>query len=69
RGRVGIYELIMVNDDIRRMIQNGAGELDIEAKAIAEGLPVLADSGRELVLAGETTLEEVLRVSRLKGSE
>ena len=69
RGRVGIYELIMVNDDIRRMIQNGAGELDIEAQAIAEGLPVLADSGRELVLSGETTLEEVLRVSRLKGSE
>ena len=69
RGRIGIYELIMVNDDIRRMIQDGAGELDIEARAIADGLPVLADSGRDLVLSGDTTLEEVLRVSRLKEPE
>ena len=59
----------MVNDDIRRMIQDGAGELDIEARAIADGLPVLADSGRDLVLSGDTTLEEVLRVSRLKEPE
>ena len=60
---------IMVNDDIRRMIQDGAGELDIEARAIADGLPVLADSGRDLVLSGDTTLEEILRVSRLKEPE
>ncbi len=64
RGRVGIFELLQVTDKIRQMIADGANEAQIEAAAFADA-PLLASSGRDLVAAGETTTEEVLRVARL----
>ena len=64
RGRVGIFELLQVTDKIRQMIADGATEAQIEAEAFADA-PMLASSGKSLVLAGETTVEEVLRVARL----
>ncbi len=65
RGRIGIYELALIGPDLRRMIQDGASEQDIEALAFG-GLNTLAANGRELVLDGTTTIEEVLRVSRIQ---
>lgn len=64
-GRTGIYELLVINNKLREMIQNEASEQAIEAVAFNEN-PTLSDSGRELVLAGVTTIEEVMRVSKLQ---
>jgi len=65
RGRIGIYELALVDSDLRRLIQEGASEQDMEVTAFG-GRNTLASNGRELVLAGITTIEEVLRVSRIQ---
>ena len=68
RGRTAIYELVMITDELRKMIQDGASEQAIAAVAFAEQ-PKLSDSGRELVLCGTTTVEEILRVSKLQGDD
>jgi general secretion pathway protein E len=62
-GRTGIYELIAVNDRMRSMIHDGVSEQEFERYARKFGPSIRAD-GRRLVLAGITTLEEVLRVTR-----
>ena len=63
RGRTGIYELVIVNDRMRVMIHDGAGEHELERHA-RELTPGIRDDGRAKVLAGETSLEELLRVTR-----
>lgn len=62
RGRTGIYELIPVDDKLRNMIHDGSGEHDMEkyARTLSPGI---RDDGMRRVLAGETSLEEVLRVT------
>jgi general secretion pathway protein E len=62
-GRVGIYELLEVDDRLAQMIHDGAGEHEMEAYARTR-LPGLRQDGIRNVLAGNTTLEEVLRVTR-----
>ncbi len=64
-GRIGIYELVKVDSILRRMIQEGSSEQDMEGVAFKNN-DTLSDSGRALVLEGVTTIEEVLRVSRIK---
>jgi general secretion pathway protein E len=62
-GRTGIYELVAVTEEMRGMIHDGASEQQLER--YARGLsPGIRDDGRRKVLAGVTTLEEVLRVTR-----
>lgn len=61
-GRGGLFELIVVDDTLRTMIHDGAGEQALEAQA-RKLTPSLRQDGMRRVLAGETTLEEVLRVS------
>jgi general secretion pathway protein E len=63
RGRTGIYELIAVDDRMRTMIHDGVSEQDFERYARTKS-PSIRDDGRRRVLAGDTTLEEVLRVTR-----
>jgi general secretion pathway protein E len=63
RGRTGIHELIVVDEQMREMIHNGKGEQAIEKYARAQCPSIRAD-GFSKVLAGFTTLEEVLRVTR-----
>jgi general secretion pathway protein E len=63
RGRSGIYELVMVDDQMRTMIHDGAAEQDLERHARTL-TPSIRDDGRARVLRGETTLEEILRVTR-----
>jgi len=62
-GRTGIYELIAVDDEMRAMIHNGVSEQDLERHA-RKKTPSIRDDGRRRVLAGETTIEELLRVTR-----
>ncbi len=63
RGRTGIYELVEIDDEIRTLIHNGAGEQEIEMYARQHG-PSIRSDGRQKVLDGVTTVEEVLRVTR-----
>ena len=63
QGRTGIYELIAVDDEMRTMIHDGVSEQDLERHARTMGPSIRAD-GRRRVLAGNTTLEELLRVTR-----
>jgi len=63
RGRQGIYELLLVDEKVRDMIHNGAGELEIERYSRHFGSSIRED-GRNRVLQGITTIEEVLRVTR-----
>lgn len=65
RGRLGIYELITVDDEIRKMVQQGNSEQDIEKHAFRKA-DTLSESGLKLVLDGTTTVAEVLRVSRAR---
>ncbi|HEY5622767.1 MAG TPA: type II secretion system ATPase GspE [Gammaproteobacteria bacterium] len=62
-GRTGIYELIAVDDQMRTMIHDGAGEHELEAYARKHG-PGIRQAGISKVLDGTTTLEEMLRVTR-----
>src|SRR5690606_23215776 len=63
KGRTGIYELVLVDDTMRTMIHDGAGEHELERYA-RKLTPGIRDDGRARVLAGTTTIEEVLRVTR-----
>ena len=63
QGRTGIYELITVDDTMRGMIHDGVSEQELERHARSTSPGIRAD-GRRRVLAGNTTLEEVLRVTR-----
>jgi len=63
RGRTGIYELIVVDDAMRTMIHDGASEQDLERRARMH-TPSIREDGLARVLRGETTVEEVLRVTR-----
>ncbi|MDP5207915.1 ATPase, T2SS/T4P/T4SS family, partial [Alishewanella sp. SMS9] len=63
KGRTGIHELIVVDDQMREMVHNGKGEQHIE-KYARQFSPSIRSDGFSKVLAGITTLEEVLRVTR-----
>jgi general secretion pathway protein E len=62
-GRLGIYEFVEIDEEMRRMIHDGAGEHELEKYARTR-TPGIRDEGFDKVLAGKTTLEEVLRVTR-----
>jgi len=64
RGRTGLYELLMVDDPLRRLIHDGAGEHVIRSHAEGQGLRLLREDGLRWVRAGESSIEEVLRVTR-----
>jgi general secretion pathway protein E len=63
RGRTGIYELVLIDEGMRQLIHDGAGELELERHARQLTKSIL-DDGRRKVLEGATTVEEVLRVTR-----
>jgi general secretion pathway protein E len=63
RGRTGIYEVVVVDDTLRRLIHDGAPETELEQHARTL-TPSIREDGRAKVLRGETTLDEVLRVTR-----
>lgn len=64
RGRRGIYELLVVDDDLRAEVQRHRGSHELRAMAIAKGMRTLQGDGFRLVRAGVTTVAEVLRVAR-----
>ncbi len=64
RGRLGIYELMLMGSKIRELAFQGASTQDIRKAAIAVGMTTLYDDGIRKVLRGITTLEEVARVAK-----
>lgn len=63
-GRVGIYEVLRMNNAIRKLISDGATVLEIEAVALESGMVSLEQAGIIKALEGVTTLEEIYRVAR-----
>jgi type IV pilus assembly protein PilB len=61
KGRVGLYEVMEINDELRELILVGASALELKKKALEQGMFTLRRSGLIKVAAGLTTLEEVLR--------
>ncbi len=62
-GRVGIYEILLMSPEVRRLITPSADIATIRAKAFHEGMKPLRISGAMKIAAGITTLEEVLKVA------
>jgi type IV pilus assembly protein PilB len=61
RGRVGLFEMIVVSDAIRELINNRAPTLTIKQKALEQGMRSLRDDGLRAIFDGNSTIEEVLK--------
>jgi type IV pilus assembly protein PilB len=61
KGRVGLYEVMEITDELRELILVGASALELKKKALEQGMITLRRSGLLKVAAGLTTVEEVLR--------
>ncbi len=61
KGRVGLYEVMEITDELRELILVGASALELRRKAIEEGMITLRQSGLRKVKDGVTTIEEVAR--------
>src|SRR4051794_1567040 len=61
KGRVGLYEVMEVTDELRELILVGASALELRRKAVDEGMITLRRSGLRKVMEGVTTIEEVAR--------
>ena len=64
RGRTGIYELLSVDDDLRRLIHDRASEQTLRAHVQSRGMRSLRDDGMRWAGQGVISLEEVVRVTR-----
>ncbi|AXE29192.1 type II secretion system protein GspE [Chromobacterium phragmitis] len=64
KGRYGIYELMLIDDAMQRLIHDRASEHRLRDHAARHGMRSLRDDGLRWVKAGETSLEEILRVTR-----
>src|SRR6478735_1672029 len=61
KGRVGLYEVMEITEELRELILVGASGLELKRKAIEEGMITLRRSGLRKVMEGVTTIEEVAR--------
>ena len=66
KGRVGLFELLIMTDDIRELIVQGASTDEVRALARSHGMVTLRDAGIALIHTGTTTLEEVVRETVLE---
>jgi type IV pilus assembly protein PilB len=67
RGRIGIFEMMVMNNEIREMAFNRAPTNKIRKVALATGMKSLLADGRLKVLAGTTTAEEIVKVAQVEG--
>ena len=66
KGRLGLFELLIVNDEMRDMIMRNASTEDLRNAARRNGMITLRDSGMEGIFNGSTTAEEVIRETILE---
>jgi type IV pilus assembly protein PilB len=62
-GQIGLFEVLPVDGDIRRLILDHSSADEIRAQALSAGMRTLRENGRQKVLTGATTIEEVQRVT------
>jgi general secretion pathway protein E len=67
RGRVGIFEVMLVDDDIRSMVSGNVDAKTIKHKAVSKGMGTLRHDGARKVLRGITSVAEVLRATEEEG--
>lgn len=65
KGRLGIYELFKMDDDLKEMVTRGATSLELNKTAQAKGMRTMLQDGLDKVDAGKTTIEEVFRVTQV----
>lgn len=63
KGRIGVFEAIRIDDSIRRLVHDGSDEAMMARHAFHQA-PTLAQAARTLVIEGETTVEEAIRIAR-----
>lgn len=66
-GRTGVYEVLDISEDIRRLAIRNADASEIKKCAVDQGMRTLRDDGAHKVLCGATTLDEVMRVTSEEG--
>ena len=64
RGRIGVYELLVSNDEVRKLATERIASNRIKQAAVASGMRTLRDDGWQKVVDGVTTIDEVLRVTK-----
>jgi general secretion pathway protein E len=64
RGRIAVQELMVMEDDIRTLVMQNADSASIRRQCQGKGMKLLRQDGAERVFAGETTVEELLRVTQ-----
>jgi len=64
KGRVGIFELLIINEEIRKMIIARASNDVIKKKAVEMGMKTLSDDGLEKVSKGITTIDEIIKITK-----
>ncbi|MBR9804301.1 pilus assembly protein PilB, partial [bacterium] len=69
KGRIGIYELMTIDDDIRDMISNNASVDEMRSLARSQGMTTLRESGLKLIFDGVTTIDEVVRETVMEDLE
>lgn len=62
KGRLGVYEIMQITKEIKKLIAQGAHDLEIEEAAVANGMTTLNKSCLNHIINGETTIEEFVRV-------
>lgn len=65
RGRTGVYELLVMDAELRLEVQRRRGSEELRAMAVAKGMRTLLDDGVRAAREGITSLDEVLRVARV----
>jgi len=65
-GRSGIFEFLLINEEIRKMINEKNSADQIKKKAIELGMKTLRDDGLDKVRSGVTTIEEIMRVTEIE---
>ncbi|MGG7325473.1 GspE/PulE family protein [Clostridium baratii] len=63
KGRTGIFEIMVISQKIKEMIYKRENISDIRKQAIKEGMRTLFESGRNLVLDGKTSINELMRIT------
>ena len=66
KGRLGLFELLLMNDELRDMVMRNASTEDLREAARKAGMVTLRDSGMQGIFAGLTTAEEVIRETILE---
>ena len=67
RGRAAVHEVMLVNENIRRLINKSANTDDIRSRALEDGMSTLLQSASDLAIKGDTSFEEIMRAGYTLG--